>query len=285
MNVKDKSMSRMIVRQVLHIMLISMTMYCVHAFADVNDAATKIKWGYEGKTGPQHWGQLDSAFAVCANGQAQSPINITKETIAKNTSLTLHYKAAPMLIVDDGLTELMIGKTQTIFNDGHAIQLNFAQDAEEKITYNDKSYWLVQFHIHTPSENKWQGQSFPMEIHFVHQGEDGTLAVIGVFVRNGKENPVFKKIVAHLPKREGDIMTVKGENINPADLIPVRQDYYSFAGSLTTPPCLEGVQWLVMAEPITASAVQIAKLKRAINGENARPVQALHGRQIWSIKK
>ena len=279
-------MTRIIIRQILHIMLISMSMYSTHVFAKTNDAAAKVKWGYEGKIGPQHWGQLDPAFAICANGQTQSPINISPETITKNTVLNLNYQAAPMLIVDDGITELLIGKTQTIFNDGHTIQLNFAHDADEKITYNGNAYWLVQFHIHTPGENKWQGQSFPMEIHFVHQSEDGLVVVISVFVRNGKENPAFKKIVAHVPKRPGAIMTIKGENINPIDLMPVRQDFYGFTGSLTTPPCTEGVQWLVMAEPITASAVQIAKLKRAINGDNARPVQPLHGRQIfWAIKK
>lgn len=122
-----------------------------------------------------------------------------------------------------------------------------------------------------------------MEIHFVHQGANGTLAVIGVFVRNGKENAAFKEIVAHLPKREGDIMTVNDKYLNPNDLLPIRQDYYSFAGSLTTPPCTQGVQWIVMAEPITASAVQIAKLKRAIGNANARPVQALHDRPVFSI--
>lgn len=272
------------IRQVLHIMLLGLGMYCAQSCATINDAATKIAWGYEGKIGPEYWGSLNAAYAVCANGKLQSPINIKKDTIIKNTALALNYQPAPMRIVDDGITELMIGNVHTIFNDGHTIQLNFDSDTPESIIYDGKNYQLVQFHIHSPSENKWQGHAYPMELHFVHQGEKGTLLVIGVFVRHGKENPGFKQVLAHLPKREGRVVTINSKKINPKDLIPIRQDYYSFAGSLTTPPCSEGVQWLMMAEPITASAVQIAKLKRVI-GSNARPVQPLHGRQVFSVVK
>ncbi len=276
-------MTRMTVRKIIKIALLGMAMYCAQSLADTNDAGAKVAWSYQGKTGPEYWGKLDSAFEACANGKLQSPINIQKDMTAKNVKLALNYQSAPLRIVNDGMTELMINDNKTIFNDGHTIQLNFPSETLEKINYDGKDYQLVQFHIHTPSENKWQGHAYPMELHFVHQGAKGTLAVIGVFVRNGKENPAFREIVAHLPKHKGDIMTVS-KNINPGDLMPVRQDYYSFAGSLTTPPCSEGVQWVVMAEPITASAVQIAKLKRAINMSNARPVQPLHERKVfWAV--
>ena len=160
------------------------------------------------------------------------------------------------------------------------MQLNFHTDPRESISLNGKDYKLVQFHIHTPSEHLWHGQSFAMEIHFVHQGENGELAVIGVFVKGGAENSALQKIVNNLPERNGIEQTINGEQINPADLLPAKHDYYSYAGSLTTPPCSEGVQWIVLSEPITASPAQILKIRKAAKGANARPMQALNEREL-----
>lgn len=261
-------------------LLVSTLFFCSQVYA-VDDSAVKVKWGYRGNLSAVHWGSLDPNFALCAKGKEQSPIDITNWMANTGGNLLIHYQTFPMTIVDDGTTELRIGRVRTIINDGHGVQLNFpAGEVQELVTYNDKTYRLVQFHIHTPSENKVKGQEFPMEIHFVHQGDNGQLLVIGVFVKKGEVNPIITKIVSNLPKEEGKIEIVQGQTINPADLLPSNRDYYSFAGSLTTPPCSEGLQWIVMTHPITASASQIAKLKEAANGANARPIQALNNRKI-----
>ncbi len=248
----------------------------------LNDSSIKTKWGYTGQTGPDHWAQLNPHFSVCSIGKLQSPINIAPKITDKTSKLDIHYMPATMIIVDDGYTNLLIGKEQTIINDGHAIQLNFPEsNTSEEILFNQDKYQLVQFHMHTPSENTLNGKSFPMEIHFVHQGKNGTLAVIGVFVKLGEENPTLQKIITNLPKEAHKPMQISGEEVSPLNLLPTDQKHYDFNGSLTTPPCAEGVQWIVMQNPITASAEQIAKLKAATHGANARPVQSRNKREIF----
>lgn len=247
----------------------------------LNDSSIKTKWGYEGESGPTHWSQLNPHFAVCAVGKLQSPVNISPKITDQTTKLDIQYQPASINIVKDGSTDLMIGQEQTVINDGHSIQLNFNDSTPEVIKFNNKEYKLVQFHLHTPSENKLNGQSFPLEIHFVHQGKNGTLAVIGVFVKPGEENPSLQKIIDHIPAEKNKVMDVSGENLSPATLLPTNLKHYDFKGSLTTPPCAEGVEWVVMENPITASAKQIAALKAAINGNNARPVQSRNKRDIF----
>jgi carbonic anhydrase len=253
------------------------------AYAEVNDSGIKIKWGYKGNIGPERWGQLDPRFALCAAGLAQSPVNITKKVTASPHSLTLAYTPAPLDIINDGPTEVQIGDMKTIIYDGHGIEVNFPSllsSLKETITFDGKTYRLVQFHIHTPSENEWHGQLFPLEIHFVHQGENGQLAVIAVFAKGGKANPELQKIIDNLPQDKAIEHEIAGQSINPIALMPAKKDYYSLMGSLTTPPCSEGVKWIVMTDPITISPAQIIKLKRAVGGANARPVQKLNKRVV-----
>lgn len=255
--------------------------FSITAHAAVDDTPVKVKWGYKGNIGPHYWGQLDPSFAVCAEGKSQSPINIPKKVMSANVELKINYNPAPMVIMDDGATQLEIGKHQTVVNTGHGIQLNFpAGHLKESITFAGKNYRLVQFHFHSPSESEWHDRAFPLEIHFVHQGADGKLAVIGVFVKGGKANPTIQKIVEHLPPYESKEYVISGEQVDPMTLLPAKWDYYHFLGSLTTPPCSEGVQWMVMADTITASPAQIAQLKKAAGGANARPVQPLRDRKI-----
>lgn len=259
-------------------------MLSINAFA-ANDAGAKVKWGYTGNDGPTHWAKLSPDFALCETGKTQSPINILKEAATSKNALKIHYLPAPMVILDDGETNLLIGHDQTIINDGHTIQLNFPKKSlHEFIVFQGKKYRLVQFHLHIPAENQIAGKSFPFEIHFVHQGENGTLAVIAVLANIGKANPYIDEIVKHMPEDAGKEKTIKGERINPFNFLPKKHDYYHFAGSLTTPPCSEGVQWLVMKDTITISTEQIAKLKTVIKEDNARPLQHLHGRKIGYSK-
>jgi carbonic anhydrase len=260
----------------------------VTTFAAVNDASVKIKWGYKGNIAPTRWGQLDPQFAMCATGKEQSPINITKKVTKTVNGLKINYTNSPMTIVEDGVTDLQLGHQHTVILDGHSIQLNFsAETAKEIVTFRNTSYRLIQFHIHTPSETQLHGQSFPLEIHFVHQGEEGKLLVLAVLVKAGKENAVLKKIADHLPKEIGEEYTIPGEVVNPVDLLPAkRHRYYTYAGSLTTPPCTEGVEWVVFADSVTASPAQIQMLRKAVDGANARPQQPLNDRVItYSTEK
>lgn len=255
------------------------------AYAATNDSSTKVEWGYKGATGPTHWGDLDSSFAVCATGKEQSPININgKNKPDTSSSFEVHYEPASLGLIDNGTTGVQIDEQYYIVSGGHGIQLNVPSDrqAKETLILDGKRYHLLQFHFHTPSENQMRGQTSAGEIHFVHQGEDGAVAVIGVFVKVGAANPVLETIINDLPKEEGKEVAVK-EMLNISSLIPTKGGAYRFAGSLTTPPCTEGLTWLVMADAITASSEQIVKLRHASNGTNARPVQPLNKRTIAVI--
>lgn len=248
--------------------------------ADTNDAATKVKWSYIGTTGPAHWGMLSPDFEACDTGNAQSPINIGRKKTRTPYDLKINYHQAPMVIGEDLDTTVTIGKSQIIYNDGHSLQLNFNAKAKENIKIAGKDYQLIQFHFHSPSETLWHKQDFPLEIHFVHQGKDGGLAVLGVFVKGGAENAALTQILKHLPETAKQEYAVPDVNINPGDLLPSDQRYYSYSGSLTTPPCSEGVQWFVMSEPITASPAQILQIRKETGGGNARPVQTINNRVL-----
>ncbi|MBA3661661.1 MAG: carbonic anhydrase family protein [Gammaproteobacteria bacterium] len=248
-----------------------------------NDAAVKIKWGYKGNIGPSRWAELDPQFALCGKGKQQSPINIIEKNSAAKSDLQINYTSAPLDIGINDTTKLQIGKISTLFQDGHGIEVNFPADLIENIVINNETYQLIEFHIHTPSENTWHGQSFPAEIHFVHQGPNGKVAVLGVFAKGGEESEEMQIVVDNIPHDQGQSHLIPGKSINPADLLPANKRHYRFQGSLTTPPCSEGLQWFVFAEPITISPAQIARLRHAVGGSNARPVQPLNGRSIYSI--
>lgn len=251
-------------------------------FAEINESGIKVKWGYSGEIAPDKWVTLNPEFALCEKGKAQSPLNINREYRTILNALTIEYQAAPMVIVNDGTLSLQIGNSQVITNDGHGIQLNFPTDGpKETIMIHGNEYRLLQLHIHTPSENTLNGKSFPMEIHFVHQGKNGRSAVIGVFVKSGKANAALQNMIDHFPKDHSVEHLISSERINPMSLMPGKQNYYTFFGSLTTPPCTEGLQWVVMANSITASPEQIKLFNDASDGNNARPIQPLNGRKIY----
>ncbi len=267
-----------------HVVVLSLCLFSFSAFAQVNDSSVKVSWSYKGNTGPDRWGQLNPAFAICARGKSQSPIDFMTTNLKTPYALTIHYQTAPLEIVEDGFTSLMIGNTKTIVNDGHTVQVNFKTTPSEFISYQGNNYPLVQFHVHSPSEHELHNATFPLEIHFVHQGVNGQLVVLGVFVESGKANPELQKILDHLPKEKGKEQDIVGETINPGNLIPANKDYFSYMGSLTTPPCTEGVQWIVMSGTITASPAQILLLRKETGGGNARSVQPLFKRKVFYSK-
>lgn len=269
------------VRVYFRLILMMAAFFSGHILAASNDSAVKIAWNYKGHLGPEFWGRLSPSFLLCGEGKSQSPINISKNDIEVANTLVLHYQPAPLIIEDNGDTELMIGNQRTIFNDGHTMQVNFHNDEnKETITYQGNEYRLVQFHFHSPSENQLNGDSAPLEIHFVHQGKKGRVVMIGVLVKGGNANPELQSIIEHLPAADGKEHKVAGVKINLSELFPLDNDYYSFSGSLTTPPCTEGLQWIVMAGTINASPAQIAIIRKAAGGSNARAVQPLNNRVI-----
>lgn len=218
-------------------------------------------WGYQGDVGPDHWGTLDPTFAPCAEGRSQSPIDISSPIITTNAgSLSCHYRPSRLNI---SLT-------------GRAIQVNY--DPGSYITVDGVRYDLLQFHFHAPGEHSLNGRLFPIEMHLVHSDAGGNLAVVGVMLAEGAENRAFDPVWDNLPAAEGR-PSLPGIQINAAGLLPASLSAYRYTGSLTTPPCTEGVAWFVLATPVELSARQIETFTTVCQGNN-RPVQPRHGRPI-----
>jgi carbonic anhydrase len=217
-------------------------------------------WGYTGEHGADHWAEMDPAFETCGKGQHQSPINIQKTEKAQLPALNFQYAVA----------------APTIWNNGHTVQVNLP--AGSKLTVGDQSYDLLQFHFHDPSEESLNGKRFPMVAHFVHKNAAGQLGVVGVLIKAGKPNAALAGVFEHLP-REGEKITVDDLALNLAQLIPANHAYYSFEGSLTTPPCSEGVNWMVLKTPIELSPAQIQAFSKLVKF-NARPIQKLNDRVV-----
>ena len=217
-------------------------------------------WGYEGEHGPEHWGSLDPGFAVCSNGREQSPIDLTGAEQEGLSEIIFEYAPSPI----------------SILNNGHTIQVDY--QAGSGIVLDGTRYGLVQFHFHHRSEHTVDGADFPLEMHMVHADADGALAVVGVLVEEGGANEALAPVFRQMPGEAGPAAMVEG-TVDAAALLPGRRTTWRYAGSLTTPPCSEGVSWLVMTEPVTASRGQIEAFK-ALFPVNNRPVQPLNGRRL-----
>jgi carbonic anhydrase len=222
-------------------------------------AGTGPHWGYTGHAGPQHWGELDPAFGLCAKGKNQSPVNIVGALEAELPPLDIAYG----------------GKASEILNNGHTVQANFP--AGNFLTVSGHRFELKQVHFHTPSENHIDSRSFPLEAHFVHADASGNLAVISVMFQEGGENAALATLWREMPMNAGERHPLHASFAAP-DLLPVDRDYYRFSGSLTTPPCSEGVWWLVLKNPLTVSKAQVEKSAHAVHGHNNRPVQPENAR-------
>ena len=223
-------------------------------------AAEGAHWSYEGDNGPAKWGDLDAASKVCAIGSQQSPIDIGTTIKSQLPALKINWARS----------------ADTIVNNGHTIQLNFAEGGT--LTLGDVKYKLLQLHFHRPSEHLIRGKNFPMEAHFVHRAEGGSLAVIGVLMKTGKPNAAFSRIVSTMPVTEGPAVEADAR-INPDALLPARRGYYRYPGSLTTPPCAEIVEWLLLTDPIQVAEADVASFTK-LYPMNARPVQKDNRRYV-----
>ncbi|HFQ91911.1 MAG TPA: carbonic anhydrase family protein [Chromatiales bacterium] len=231
------------------------------AFAGEGEHHGTVHWGYEGEGAPFLWGSLKEEFATCGEGKSQSPIDISSVIVTELPAIQVDYKATPL----------------EILNNGHAVQVNYGGGS--RMTVGGKSYQLLQFHFHAPSEHTIGGKYYPMVAHLVHKADDGSLGVIGVMMKEGAENALIKTLWDHLPAEAGQKESVADVSINVADLLPVDRTYFNYSGSLTTPPCTEGVNWMVLAAPVSVSAEQIKQYTDILSGTN-RPVQPLNGRTI-----
>ncbi len=217
---------------------------------------------FSGETGPAYWSDLDSEYWLASNGKNQSPINIvTSNSVEIDLPDVQFFYEASALELE---------------NNGHTIEAT--PIAGSYIDIGGVIYNLMQFHFHSLSEHTINGRQFPLEGHFVHKNSNGDLAVIGVLIEAGEENENFKAIWEHIPAEADETYDLDVE-INPNDLLPEDRRSYQYSGSLTTPPCSEGVRWFVLRETAQMSEAQLNKFA-AIYNHNYRPVQAVNARQI-----
>lgn len=217
-------------------------------------------WSYSGKSDAKHWGDMQPDYVGCKLGKEQSPIDIRRATKADLPAIGFDYANGPAEVI----------------NNGHTIQVNLAAGGKAKLASGDHE--LLQFHFHTPSEEKINGKAYPMVAHLVHRSGEGKLAVVAVLFKLGKENPVLTRVFSAMPQKADEKAVLEG-GMNVADLLPAKQAYYAFMGSLTTPPCSEGVRWHVLKQPVELSKAQLVAFKK-LYPMNARPVQPLNGRAV-----
>jgi carbonic anhydrase len=218
-------------------------------------------WEYEGKTGAKKWGKLSADYAVCGTGQRQSPIDIRETIGADLPPIRFTYKAAPLSIIDNG----------------HTVQVNLPDTGA--ISVDGEDYELLQLHFHKPSEERINGQTYPMVVHLVHKSKAGDLAVVAVMLQAGKENRLIRTLWNNLPLEQNKPIEKSAIKIDPTQLLPEKRNYFTYMGSLTTPPCSEGVLWLVLKTPVQVSKEQITGFGR-IYKNNARPIQSRSNRVI-----
>jgi carbonic anhydrase len=217
-------------------------------------------WSYEGDTGPHAWAKLAPEYAKCGNGQRQSPIDIRDGMRVELEPVAFEYRPSGFRVVDNG----------------HTIQANV--NGWNSIRVMGRRYRLEQFHFHRPSEEMIDGKQFEMVVHLVHKDGEGRLAVVAVLVEVGARQPVIQAVLNNLPLERGDEITANA-NLDLAQLLPGDRRYFTYMGSLTTPPCTEDVLWIVMKQPVQATVEQLDLFSR-MYPMNARPIQSSSGRTI-----
>lgn len=218
-------------------------------------------WDYSNAHGPGHWAELSPEFAACKNGHRQSPIDIRDPKKTDLPPIQFDYQSSPLHIIDNG----------------HTIMINYSPGSF--ISVGEKKYALQQFHFHRPSEERINGKRYDMEVHLVHQDEEGNLALVAVLLQQGEDNPLVHELWNDLPKEKGKEETLNGVQVNVAQILPADRGYYTFPGSLTTPPCSEDVTWFVLKHPVTISAAEIQQFSKLYR-DDARPTQPLYGREV-----
>jgi carbonic anhydrase len=246
----------------LFLVMISWMLVC---FAVAPAQEPEHTWDDGKAHGPTKWGDLKPDFATCKSGHQQSPIDIRDSRKADLPPIQFNYKTSVLHIVDNG----------------HTIMINY--DPGSTVSVGGKTYQLKQFHFHRPSEEKIHGKNYDMAVHLVHADQEGNLAVVAILLQNGQENQLIHKLWEHLPKEKGKEETLQDIRIEANGLLPADRSYYTFPGSLTTPPCSENVAWYVLKDPVTVSAAEIEQFEK-VYPNNARPIQAQSDRMVLESK-
>jgi carbonic anhydrase len=223
-------------------------------------AAPAGQWSYEGHGGPEHWGTLSADFKVCELGIEQTPIDLASAVRAELGKVDVAYRPMPLRII----------------NNGHTVQVN--AEPGSRCVIAGEPYDLVQFHFHHPSEHLLSGKAFELECHLVHRSAGGSLAVLGVFVSPGADSPMLQTVFDAMPREEGPERAID-VTVDPSGLLPRGAGYFRYMGSLTTPPCSEGLIWTVFKDAIEASPAQIRQFA-SLFPNNARPAQGQNHRLL-----
>lgn len=229
-------------------------------------AQWKTPWTYGGATGAEHWGDIDPDYAACKTGREQSPIDIRGVRRAGLPAIRFAYKSGPL---------------KYLINNGKTIRVNYhdAPGDGNFLIAGGTRYRLTQLHFHRPSEETVDGKPYDMEIHLMHESSDGKVAGVTVFLKAGAANATVQKLWDHMPQTEGKEQEIAGVEVDPAGLLPPDTAYFTYTGSLTAPPCTEGVIWIVLKTPVAVSPAQIDAFAR-LYPHDVRPVQPLNGRVI-----
>jgi carbonic anhydrase len=227
-------------------------------------AQWKTPWTYDGANGPEHWGDLDPEYAACNAGKEQSPIDIRNVKKADLPAIRFEYKSGPLKIINNGYT---------------AVRVNYPPGNGNFLFVGDQRYELTQFHFHHPSEESIQGKPFDMVAHLMHKSSDAKIAGVAVLLQAGSANSTVRQLWEHMPPTPGKEEVIAGVEVNPAGLLPRDTSYYMYMGSLTAPPCTEGVTWFVLKTPVDISAEQIGAFA-ALYPHDVRPSQPLNGRVV-----
>lgn len=229
-------------------------------------AAEETQWGYSGTGGPEHWGRLSEAYRPCSEGVEQSPVNIANCSDMAGACIEFAYS----------------GRAVAARNNGHTVYLDFSDGS--LLNVGGARYELQGVHYHSPGEHQINGESFAAELHLVHQDTDGNLAVVGLLFRLGATtSPLVQNLLDAAP--EVGNATDLANGVAPANYVPRRLDYFGYDGSLTTPPCTEGVRWIVMQSVGTVSQEQVDRLQTLTGGPNNRPVQPIGEREILAVSQ
>lgn len=223
-------------------------------------------WSYSGESGPEHWASEDPSFAACG-GKHQSPVDIEQTVAQALPPIEFAYQPIPLTVTDTG----------------HSFQVN-VPPGSGGITVGGEHYDLVQFHFHHPSEEEIHGHHYAMVTHLVHKNAKGELAVVAVLVQEGKANAFLKPVFDHFPAQGKPEESVSAATLDLTQFLPAQRGYYTFDGSLTTPPCTEGVRWFVLKHPVQASAAQVQQFA-ARYPLDARPVQPLNDRTVAATRE
>jgi len=226
-------------------------------------AQWKTPWSYEGAA---HWSDLDPEYAACNVGKEQSPIDIRNAEKVKLPAIRFEYKSGPL---------------KYLINNGHTIRVNYhdAPGSGNFLIAGGKRYQLTQFHFHRPSEEYIHGKPYDMVVHLMHEASDGKVAAVAVLLKAGSANATIQQLWKYMPKTEGQEEQIAGVEVNPTGLLPHDTSYYTYMGSVTAPPCTEGVAWFVLKTPVDISAEEIGAFAK-LYPHDVRPPQPLNGRVV-----